>query len=187
MKKLLALLAAGLLISFGAAQPTIDGAVAEGEYANSVTEEESGAMISWTVDGDMVYMAIQAESEGWYGVGFAPEIDNRKAGFDQYIFTLVDGAPMAYDMYQDRARGTPVMDEEEGGTNNIAEFAASHDGAAWVIELVRPLDTGEATDAVITPGSEMVLAIAHGETMDIERDHPRSSRGGAYYIEGVVF
>jgi hypothetical protein len=187
MKKLLALLVTALLISFGAAQPTVDGAIADGEYANSVTEEESGTVISWTVEGDMVYMAVQAEAEGWYGVGWAPEIDNRKAGFDQLIFTIVDGEAVAYDMFQDRARGTPAMDEEEGGSNSLAEFAATHDGAAWAIEFVRPLDTGEEADVAITPGSEMVLAIAHGETMDIERDHPRSSRGGAAYIEGVVF
>lgn len=187
MKKLLALLVLAALVTFGMAQPTIDGAVADGEYANSVTEEESGTVVSWTVEGDMVYMAVQAEAEGWYGVGWAPEIDNRKAGFDMLMFAIVDGEAVGYDMFQDRARGAPVMDEEEGGTNSLAEFAAMHDGAAWVIEFVRPLDTGEEADVAIAPGSEMVLAIAYGETMDIERDHPRSSRGGAAYIEGVVF
>lgn len=186
MKTLLALLAAAL-VAFGMAQPTIDGAVADGEYASTLTDEESGTTLSWTVDGDMIYMAVQGEAEGWFGLGWAPAIDNRKAGFDQLIFTAEDGTATALDMFQDRARGAPAMDEEEGGTNNIAEFAAMHEGAAWTIEFVRPLDTGEATDVAIMPGSEMVLAVAHGETMDPGRDHPRSSRGGAYYIEGVVF
>ena len=187
MKKSFILLAILLLVSFGAAQPTVDGVVADGEYAGSITQEDSGAVVSWTLEGDTLYLAIQADSEGWIGFGFAAAADNRKAGFDQYIFAIEDGALVGYDMYQDRARGEPTMDEEDGGTNNIAELAGSHDGTAWTIEFSRPADTGEATDTAVTSGMSAVGAIAFGDTMDHTRDHDRSSRGGAYYIEGIVF
>lgn len=187
MKKLITLLAFALLVSFGMAQPTVDGTVAEGEYASSITEEESGTVVSWTLEGDTVYFAIQGSAEGWIGFGFIDEQDNRKAGFDQYIFAIEDGSLVAYDMFQDRARGEPVMDEDEGGSASITEVAGSHDGTAWVVEFSRPADTGESTDTAVASGMTAVGAIAFGETMDHERDHERSSRGGAYYIEGMTF
>lgn len=187
MKKLITLLAFALLVSFGMAQPTVDGTVADGEYAASITEEESGTVVSWTLEGDTVYFAVQGPAEGWIGFGFIDETGNRKAGFDQYIFAIEDGALVAYDMFQDRARGEPVMDEEEGGSASIAEFAGSHDGSMWVVEFSRPADTGEETDTAVAAGMTAVGAIAFGDTMDHERDHDRSSRGGAYYIEGMTF
>lgn len=187
MKRLTILLAFALFASFSMAQPTVDGAIAEGEYAGSITHEDSGTVVHWTLEGDMLYVAVEATAEGWLGFGFAEAVDNRKAGFDQYMFAMVDGELVAYDMFQDRARGEPALDEDEGGTNNVAEFAATHEGDAWVLEFSRPADTGEETDTAATSGMSIVAAVAFGDTMDIERDHERSSRGGAYYIEGIVF
>lgn len=187
MKKLTILLAFALLASFGMAQPVVDGTIADGEYAGSVTQEDSGAIVHWTLDGDTLYMAIEATSEGWLGFGFSGAVDNRKAGFDQYMFAIVDGELVAYDEYQERARGAPVADVDDGGTNSIEAVAGSHEGDAWVVEFSRPADTGEATDVAVTAGMEAVGAIAFGDTMQIDRDHARSSRGGAYYVEGIVF
>ena len=186
MRKFLTLFALALLVSFGAAQ-TIDGAVADGEYANTVTHEESGFTISWTVDGDTIHVALQGTSSGWIGIGWAGEQTNRKAGFDQHIFTVQDGAPVALDMYQDGARGEPDLDTADGGTESLTAFAATYEGEAWTVEFSRPLDTGEATDVAIVPGTAMIVAVAHGDTMDTSREHDRSSRGGAYYIEAFTF
>ena len=186
MRKLLTLIALGLIASFGAAQ-TIDGAVADGEYANTVTDEESGFTLSWTIEGETLHMAVQATSSGWIGVGLAGEQTNRKAGFDQQIFTVQDGAPVALDMFQPGARGEPDMDTAEGGSEDFAAFAATYEGEAWTVEFSRPLDTGDEHDVAIVPGNEMIVAVAHGNTMDPGREHDRSSRGGAYYIEAFTF
>lgn len=189
MHKLLATLALALLVSLGMAQPAADGAIADGEYASTVTHDESGAMMYWTVDGDMLHFGMTMESSGWIGVGFAmpDDVTRAKAGFDQYMVNIVDGTPMAYDMYQEDARGAPVLDTDAGGTDNLTEFAGSYEGELWTIEFVRPLDTGEETDAVIVPGEPMLLTFAEGATMDLDRRHERSSRGGAYVIEEFVF
>ena len=187
MKKLFAsALALALVGTVALAQPAVDGAIADGEYANTVTHD-SGAVLYWTVDGDTLYMGFTMGSSGWAGVGWLAEQTNRKAGGDMLMFAIEDGAAVAYDDYQDAARGEPVHDEDEGGSNSLTAFAAVHEGDAWTVEFSRPLATGEATDVDVVPGESYLFMLAHGNTMDITRAHERSNRGGAFYIEGFVF
>lgn len=189
MNKLLATLALALLVSLGMAQPAVDGTITDGEYASTLAHEESGANLFWTVDSDMLYFGMTMESSGWIGVGFAQpdDITRGKAGFDQYIFNVEDGTATAHDMYQADAKGEPEVDTEAGGSDSVSEFAVTHENDMWTVEFTRPLDTGEETDAVIVPGEPMLLSFAHGTTMELDRRHERSSRGGAYLIEDFVF
>ncbi len=189
MNKLLATLALALLVAVGMAQPAADGTIADGEYASTLAHEESGAVMYWTIDGDMLHFGMTMESSGWLGVGFAQpdDVARGKAGFDQYIFNVVDDAAVAHDMIQTDAKGEPAPDADEGGSESLSEFAATREGDMWTVEFVRPLDTGEETDAVIVAGEPMLVSFAHGTTMDLDRRHERSSRGGAYMIEDFVF
>ena len=180
------LFALALVGAFASAQPVIDGAIGDGEYANTVTHE-SGAMLYWTVEGDVLHMGYTMAATGWSGVGWLTEQTNRKAGADMLMFSMVDGAAVAYDAFQAGARGEPDLDENEGGTNSLTAFAAMHAGDVWTVEFSRPLVTGEATDVDVVPGTPVVLMLAHGGTMDVGRAHERSTSGGAFYIEGFVF
>ena len=187
IKKLLATaLALALVGTVALAQPAIDGAIADGEYANTL-EHDSGAVLYWTVDGDTLYMGYTMEASGWSGVGWLTEQTNRKAGGDVLMFAIVDGEAIAYDAYQAAARGEPVLDEDEGGSNSLIEFAAVHEGGVWTVEFSRPLATGQETDVDIVAGEPMLFMLAHGNTMDIGRAHDRSNRGGAFYIEDFAF
>jgi hypothetical protein len=183
---LVSALALALVGTVALAQPAIDGAIADGEYANTL-EHDSGAVLYWTVDGDTLYMGYTMAASGWSGVGWLTEQTNRKAGGDVLMFAIVDGDAVAYDAYQESARGEPVLDEAEGGTNSLTAFAAVHEGDVWTVEFSRHLVTGEATDVDIVVGEPMIFMLAHGNTMDIERAHDRSNRGGAFYIEDFVF
>ncbi|MBW6455383.1 MAG: hypothetical protein K0A98_05810 [Trueperaceae bacterium] len=187
MKKLFAaILALALVGTVALAQPAIDGAIADGEYANTV-EHDSGAVLYWTVDGDTLYMGYTMEASGWSGVGWLSEQTNRKAGADVLMFAIVDGEAVSYDGFQDSARGEPAHDEDEGGSNSLTDFAAVHEGGVWTVEFSRPLATGQETDVDIVPGEAVIFMLAHGNTMDVGRAHDRSNRGGAFYIEGFVF
>jgi hypothetical protein len=187
MLKLFAALFLAFVIGAAAALPSVDGSIAEGEYANTLTHEESGTVLHWTVEDDMVYFGFTMEARGWVGIGWGDEIVNRKAGFDVLIFTMDGDMPVALDMFQASARGEPVLDTAEGGSNSLVEFAASRDGDLWTVEFVRPLATGEETDVDIVPGDEMVFMLGHATVMDPTRAHPRSTQGGAYYIDPFVF
>jgi len=189
MMKLFSALVFALVIGFATAagHHAIDGVIEEGEYANTVTHEDSGSVYHWTVDGDMLYFGWTQEARGWVGIGWGDEITNRKAGFDVLIFTEQDGEFVALDMFQESARGEPVLDTDEGGSNSLVEWAVSRDGDVWTVEFARPLDTGEDTDVAITPGESLVFMGAYADVMDPGRAHPRSGRGGAWYIEDFVF
>ncbi len=185
-KLLVTALALALVGTVALAQPAIDGAIADGEYANTL-EHDSGAVLYWTIDGDTLYMGYTMEARGWSGVGWLSEQSNRKAGADELMFAIVDGEAVAYDAYQSGARGAPELDEDEGGSNSLSAFAAVHEDDVWTVEFSRHLATGEETDVDIVPGEPMIFMLAHGNTMDIERAHERSNRGGAFYIEDFVF
>jgi hypothetical protein len=183
---LIAALALALVGTVALAQPAIDGAIADGEYANTL-EHDSGAVLYWTVEGDTLFMGFTMPARGWSGVGWMNEQENRKAGADELMFAIVDGELVSYDTYQSGARGAPELDEAEGGTNSLTAVAGVHENDVWTVEFSRHLVTGEETDVDIVPGEPMIFLLAHGNVMDIERAHERSNRGGAFYIEGFVF
>ncbi len=176
-----------LVASVSLAQPVVDGVIGEGEYVNTRTEEASGAVMSWTIEGDTLYFAATIASRGWAGFGFASAITDRKQGFDQYIATMDGDTPVLLDMYQAATRNAPELDEDEGGTNSILAFAGVHADDVWVIEFSRLLDTGEETDVAIVPGTPMIISGATAPAMDIARRHDRSSQGGAFVLDDFVF
>jgi hypothetical protein len=162
------------------AQPVLDGAIAEGEYANTVAHAESGSNLYWTIEGETLHMGFTLPSAGWAGIGWLPEMTNRKAGGEILIVTMVDGAVQVLDMFQESARGEPEMDTQ----NDFANAVAVHDGAVWTVEFSRPLVTGDPMDVDVVPGTPMVFMLANSNVMDPSRAHPRDGR---WYIEGFVF
>ena len=186
-KLIIATLALALAGAIALAQPVVDGVINDGEYAKTLVDGETGAVLYWTVVGDDIHLAFTFPARGWAGIGWLSEQSNRKAGGDILIVTMQDGAPVLLDMFQESARGEPDMDEAHGGSNAYTAFAASHDGDVWTFEAVRPLATGQAADVDIVPGEPLILMFAYGATMDPGRAHARSTSGGAHYVEGFTF
>jgi hypothetical protein len=173
-------LALALAGSLAFAQPVIDGAIADAEYANTVAHAESGGNLYWTVDGETLHMGFTIPATGWAGIGWLTEQTNRKAGGEILIATMGDGGAQVLDMHQGDARGEPDMDTQ----NDFANAVAVHAGDVWTVEFSRPLATGDAMDVDVVPGTPMLFMIAHGNTMDPGRQHPRDAR---WYIEGFLF
>jgi len=186
MFKRFAVTLSALVLAFAMAQPTIDGTIADGEYANSLAHD-SGMTMHWTVDGDTLYFAFTMEARGWVGVGWGSEQTNRKAGFDVMIATEQGGELVLLDMFQESARGEPELDSDAGGSNTISEYVVTRAGDLWTVEFSRPLDTGEATDVAIVPGDAMIFIGAFSTVMDVSRAHGRSTQGGAWYIDPFTF
>jgi hypothetical protein len=188
MKKLIiSLLALALAGTLAFAQPVADGVINDGEYAKTLVHEPSGARLFWTIEGDNLHMGFTIEARGWAGIGWLTEKTNRKAGGDILIVTEIDGALVHLDMFQESARGEPILDSAEGGSDSYLEMAIERDGEVWTVEFVRPLATSEETDVDIVPGEKMIIMVAFSNVMDVERAHARSSQGGAFYIEDFVF
>ncbi len=181
------IVALAALLSLALAQPVADGTIGDGEYANTLVHSESGSTLYWTIEGDQLHMGFTIPARGWAGIGWLKAQTNRKAGGDVLIVTMADGAAVGLDMFQESARGEPVLDTDEGGSNAYVELVAVHANDVWTVEFVRPLATGQDTDVDIVPGESMVFMIAYANVMDPGRAHARSTSGGAYYIEGFKF
>ena len=168
----------------GQGRPAADGKIGADEYAKTFKHDASGMVVRWSIVGDTLYLGIQAESEGWVGVGFLADKTRSKQGADQYIFTLHDGKPAALDLYQPGPVGRPVPDEEAGGKNSILQSAVAQQGNTWTVEFARKLRTGEKTDVEIVPGKKMHLLLAVGASDDWNRAHLTTRR---WDIDGFVF
>jgi hypothetical protein len=186
-KLLITALALALVGTVALAQPAIDGAIADGEYANTFVDADTGAVLHWTIDGDDIHLAFTFPARGWAGIGWLAEQSNRKAGADILIVTMQDGAPVLLDMFQASARGESEMDEEHGGSNSYTAFAATFENDVWTVEATRPLVTGQPSDVDIVPGEPMILMFAYATVMDVSRAHARSTSGGAHYVDPFTF
>ncbi|MCA9835934.1 MAG: hypothetical protein KC422_03430 [Trueperaceae bacterium] len=165
-----------LFMAAAMAQPSVDGVINDGEYDSSYTHEDSGSVISWTIAGDTIYIGLSTENDGWVGLGLLQEKVEKKQGADQYLFVMDGGSLTALDMTQVDPKDSPAMDDEQGGSQSILESAATLDGEVWTVEFSRKLDTGEATDMLITPGETFTLLLAKGKEMDKEEEHRKNRR-----------
>jgi hypothetical protein len=152
---------------------TPDGVISDGEYSGSA--EAAGVTLAWRHDGEMLYAAISAPTEGWISVGFDPE--NRMQGAN-FIFGYVsDGAATLADMFgvAPAGAGSHPADEELGGTNDVQDWGGSEADGVTVIEFSIPLDSGDEYDRPLSPGSTYTVLLAFGPGDDLGSYH--SARG----------
>jgi hypothetical protein len=140
--------------------PTIDGAIADGEYGHSYRDEDVGMELHWSVIGDKLYIGLRSPGHGWLAVGFDPDGPMMR-GADIVIGYVQDGQAFANDDYSD-TQVSHKPDTDLGGTDDVAEVAGSEDEQGTTLEFVRPLDTGDSYDKPITPGEKFVM-LAYAE------------------------
>jgi hypothetical protein len=159
----------------GASQNVVqaaDGVIAEGEYAHSTTIGQ--VTVYWSNDGSYLYLAAEAQTSGWLGIGLDPA--ERMKGADYIIAAERDGVLSVYDAYGQALTGpTHPEDVTIGGTTDLVAVAAfQQDG--WVrLEVQKPLDSGDSADRALEPGMSYPVIAATG--MDMQYDSPHSSRG----------
>jgi len=150
-----------------------DGVVMEDEYADQV--DIAGVTFAWTTDAEFLYGAMWAKTEGWVSVGFDPT--NRMQAAN-YIFGFVqDGEVSIADMFGTKSAGpeSHPPDTTLGGTDDIVVYGGSEQDGVTLIEFKIPLDSGDANDTPLTPGTH-VLITAYGPTDDFGTIH--TNRGG---------
>ena len=165
--------------------PTLDGVLAEGEYAAVFRDEETGMELHWTIVGEKIYLGLRSPGSGWVAVGFAPEGPMMK-GADILIGYVQNGEAFVEDNFADG----PVNhkpDSELGGTDNVEEFAGSEGADGTILELVRPLNTGDPYDRPLTPGEgEVTLLLAYAEKDDFISYHAKRASVTLDLAAGVI-
>jgi hypothetical protein len=131
----------------------------------------------WSHDGTYLYGAMSARTFGWIGVGFAPESQMQGANF---VFGYVQrGEVIMEDMFgvQPTGPGSHPTDESLGGTNDIVDYGGYELDGFTVIEFKIPLDSGDAYDKPLVPGTRYTVIAAIGESDDLTSYHVSRAAG----------
>jgi hypothetical protein len=149
-----------------------DGIISATEYDRMVVLGNGIFELHWKSDGEYIYMAMKAETQGWVSVGFAPQPNNPVA-LDMILGYVEGNQTTIVDLFTvlhpNPAHGT---DTELGGSNSISEFGGSESGGFTIIEFKRLLSTGDAYDQVLVSGTNN-MCWAFGLNDDATSGHMR--------------
>jgi len=150
--------------------PTLDGLIADGEYAHVVHDEATGIDVYWTVIGERIYIGLRSPGSGWVAIGLDPDGPLMR-GADILMGYVADGKAYFEDHYGD-TQVSHKSDRELGGSEDVLSFAGSEDEKGTVFEFERALSTGDQFDKPIEPG-EMFVMLAYADKDDWTTYHGR--------------
>jgi hypothetical protein len=142
----------------------LDGKIGAGEYTSSQVLSQGDFTLYWQIEGNKIYIAIEALSPGWVAIGLDPGAIMSNADM---IFGLVaaDGKTTALDCWSTGPFGPHPADSAQGGADSILASAGSRNGDKVVFEFSRLLDTKDKFDKAIVPGRPMKLIWATGPSL----------------------
>jgi hypothetical protein len=142
----------------------LDGKIGAGEYTSSQVLSQGDFTLYWQIEGNKIYIAIEALSPGWVAIGLDPGAIMSNADM---IFGLVaaDGKTTALDCWCTGPFGPHPADSAQGGADSILASAGSRNGDKVVFEFSRLLDTKDKFDKAIVPGRPMKLIWATGPSL----------------------
>jgi hypothetical protein len=117
--------------------------------------------LSWSADGQYVYMGIKAKTTGWVAVGFDPELMMQNADIiEGYI---QDGQLFIADQYSTGQFGPHPADTQQGGTDDILASGGKLDNGYTTVEFKRKLNTGDKYDKPLHKGINKIIWAYGGE------------------------
>lgn len=160
---------------------SIDGTIDQGEYPFSQSFDEGNYNLAWAVKGDVVYVAMSAETTGWVALGVDPITLMEDADI---IFGWVDASGKSHilDTHSEGPYGPHPPDEELGGTQDILAFAATEREGVTTIEFSRDRATPDKYDKDLLGEDGNIIIWAYGES-DNYRDYHRISGFGSIGVE----
>jgi hypothetical protein len=153
----------------------IDGIVEDGEYDFDASFADGDYRLHWKVEGEDLRLAIRARTEGWVSLGIDPE--DRMQGADMVLGWVEDGTPVVHDSYATGPTGPHPPDVGLGGTYDIAIYNGTEADGWTTIELVRPLDTGDAYDKEVPLNGSLAILWAFGDSDEFDDVHAERGAG----------
>ncbi len=138
--------------------PSIDGQIAESEYANRYLAEAIGMELHWTIEGEYIYIGLRAPAQGWVAVGWSPT-GAIKDGAD-IVIGYLRGGELFFQDYFANTSVSHLNDVSLGGRDDLLESSGSEATGPQpqtTIEFRRRLDTGDKFDRPVVPGAQTVL------------------------------
>jgi hypothetical protein len=157
----------------GGGRWVFDGVISESEYDHQIVL--GPVAVFWANDETHLYVALEAQTEGWLGIGFDP--DARMMGAD-FIIASYDTEPRIWDAYGQALTGaTHPPDTQIGGTFDIVAWAAVQDGPFFRFEALRPLDSGDPYDKPLERGQTYTIIVAVGTRAAFDAPHAYRGAG----------
>jgi dopamine beta-monooxygenase len=133
--------------------------------------------IYWTLDNDVIHLAIQVETTGWFGFGLAEPYSGSMLGAD--IVTVFVGEDLESSTVTDRAVGNShVLPHADSCQDWVLVNVASENGYSFA-ELVRFIETEDTTNdrpILVSPLPQNII-FAWGEDGDEEVAYHELRRG----------
>lgn len=154
--------------------PTFDGVITANEYEFSANFADDDYKLYWRVEGDHIFIALEAKTTGWVAIGFG---SIKMAGADMIIgWVDSDGDASVFDSHSGEGRKHP-KDTEKGGTEDILDFGGTENNGWTIIEFQRLLKTGDSKDNDIPVKGEIDIIWAMGSDDDFDSSHGRYGAG----------
>lgn len=182
----------GLLGGVGVAQfkaPTLDGKIAKFEYRNFYNNNTINMTLYWTIDGDTLYIGLEAPTKGWVAWGISTD-----AGADMVLAFVKDGKLNISDTFG-KPHQSHKADADQGGKNDILASAGTESEVETaigkvtltVVELSRKLNTGDKVDNAVVEGALRTF-LGYADADDFTSYHGKDKRAVAQinYFAGKV-
>ncbi len=182
----------GLLGSASIAQfkaPTLDGKIGKFEYRNFYHNNAINMTLYWTIDGDTIYIGLEAPAKGWVAWGI-----NTDAGADMVLAFVKDGKLNISDVFG-KPHQAHKADTEQGGKSDLLASAGTESEVETaigkvtltVVEFSRKLNTGDKADNAVVEGGLRTF-LAYSDADDFVTYHGRDKREDAQinYFKGTV-
>lgn len=146
-------------VTLDANSVVFDGSIGAGEYANTVVLDSTFTLY-YTVDGDTIYMGVNATAAGWVSIGWGTGTSLMN-GFD-YIIAYYDTSFHIQDSYGDSS--TTIAADT---SSDIISSAGSESDGHTIFEFSRLLDTGDALhDVALVDGESIPIHWGYDLTAD---------------------
>ncbi|MFA6366096.1 MAG: DOMON domain-containing protein [Candidatus Hydrogenedentales bacterium] len=153
----------------------VNGTIAQGEYARETSFDNGNFRLLWKIQGDAIFMAIDAKAAGWVAIGFEPT--NIMANADM-IFGIVDksGRLQSIDARSTGMFGPHPPDLNQGGQDSILAAAAGRSQDRVVFEFSRKLNTSDKLDNVIPAKGSIKIIWAYSSGLQFTANHSKAGK-----------
>lgn len=121
--------------------------------------EVIGFVFEWEVVGSDLNVQISAPTTGWVAIGFNPTRAMQDADM-KFGFVTDAGVEVA-----DHIGTSPIthdFDTAQGGRRDLSNVSGVEVDGRTTLSFTMPLDSGDPTDSVLTPGAQQTIIFAWG-------------------------
>jgi hypothetical protein len=161
----------------------MDGVVSTDEYTHHLVVDGGNFDIFWSVVNESFYMGLVVNTQGFMGIGFAPEIRMLNADMVIGWVTATDQVEV-FDCFSTGETGPHPEDTDLGGTSDLIAFNGTANATHTTLEFSRLLVASDTYDRSLPANDSLTIIWAYGSQESLTGSHAR--RGAASIHTGGI-